>query len=353
MYRDIKPENILLDIDGHVRIADFGLSKIIPPLHKSYSFCGSPEYMSPEMLACVGHDKRLDIYCLGALLFEMLTGLPPFYSRDDTQGMYERIMNEEVQLPNDLHLADQPLISSLLTRLMQKDPSRRYQSLAEVKRHPWLQDVSWQALLERKVKPPIIPNVRESHIDPDYTELPLDFEEDSHQHRGRVSTLERRYSYYYESTLQSKKSLAGGPTGEQYSQFFANDSRIHHAASIQSDNSLGPPVEPVMTIENFTFIDVPREELEVLRTLKHKTQHQRPMVINPDQIQRRRERSVRAANQQDTNLAMVPQHEILIAEEDSNSRNQVIVSGAGPGIVQTASNGSIITFYDESNQSIA
>ena len=102
VYRDIKPENILLDIDGHIRIADFGLSKIIPPRHKSYSFCGSPEYMSPEMLACVGHDKRLDIYCLGALLFEMLTGLPPFYSRDDTQGMYEKIMNDEVQLPTDL-----------------------------------------------------------------------------------------------------------------------------------------------------------------------------------------------------------------------------------------------------------
>jgi serum/glucocorticoid-regulated kinase 2 len=102
VYRDIKPENILLDIDGHIRIADFGLSKIIPHLHKSYSFCGSPEYMSPEMLACVGHDKRLDIYCLGALLFEMLTGLPPFYSRDDTQGMYERIMNEEVILPSDI-----------------------------------------------------------------------------------------------------------------------------------------------------------------------------------------------------------------------------------------------------------
>jgi serum/glucocorticoid-regulated kinase 2 len=100
VYRDIKPENILLDIDGHIRIADFGLSKIIPQNQRSYSFCGSPEYMSPEMLSCVGHDKRLDIYCLGALLFEMLTGLPPFYSRD-TNLMYETIMTNEVALPLD------------------------------------------------------------------------------------------------------------------------------------------------------------------------------------------------------------------------------------------------------------
>ena len=87
MYRDIKPENILIDIDGHIRIADFGLSKIIPKRQKSYSFCGSPEYMSPEMLQGAGHDRRVDIYCMGALLFEMLTGLPPFYSKD-TNKMY-------------------------------------------------------------------------------------------------------------------------------------------------------------------------------------------------------------------------------------------------------------------------
>ncbi|TNV87556.1 hypothetical protein FGO68_gene11686 [Halteria grandinella] len=155
----------------------------------------------------------------------------------------------------------------------------------------------------------------------------------------RLSTVERRYSYYYESTLQSKRSMAAG---EQYNQFFANESigSNKHAASIQSDTS-----NQENAIENFTFIDVPREELEVLRTLKHKTQHQRMMVINPDQIQRRREKS-RAANQQD--------QEILIAEEVM-SRNHVIVNATanGPAILQTVSNGSIITFYDESNQSIA
>ena len=82
IYRDIKPENILLDNDGHVKIADFGLSK--PNMEyndMAYSFCGSPEYMPPEMLLKVGHSYPIDYYCLGALLYEVVTGLPPFYAK--------------------------------------------------------------------------------------------------------------------------------------------------------------------------------------------------------------------------------------------------------------------------------
>ena len=85
--------------------------------------------------------------------------------------------------------------------MMHKDPVKRYQTIGEVKRHPWLRDTLWDDLLAKRVVPPIMPSVRDCHIDPDYIELPLDFEES--QYKVRLST-ERRYSYYYESTLQSK-----------------------------------------------------------------------------------------------------------------------------------------------------
>lgn len=83
VYRDIKPENILLDLHGHLLLSDFGLSKPgMDPEDFAYSFCGSPEYMAPEMLMKTGHNYLVDCYCLGALLYELVTGLPPYYSHD-------------------------------------------------------------------------------------------------------------------------------------------------------------------------------------------------------------------------------------------------------------------------------
>jgi serum/glucocorticoid-regulated kinase 2 len=83
LYRDLKPENILVDEEGHLRLTDFGLSKMdFGKNDISNSFCGSPEYMSPEMLSNFGHNKTLDFYSLGVLLYELLVGLPPHYNED-------------------------------------------------------------------------------------------------------------------------------------------------------------------------------------------------------------------------------------------------------------------------------
>ncbi|CAD8198047.1 unnamed protein product [Paramecium pentaurelia] len=166
VYRDIKPENILIDIDGHIRIADFGLSK--PNMSEedyAYSFCGSPEYMAPEMLLKIGHNVQVDHYCLGALLYELVTGLPPYYSRD-TEEIYESILNEELTFPEKLNLSNE--IKDLLKGLLSKQPSERLcanKGLLELFTHPWFKDCDLVSILLKKVQPPFKPNQLQFNYD--------------------------------------------------------------------------------------------------------------------------------------------------------------------------------------------
>lgn len=121
-YRDLKPENILLDEEGHIKLTDFGISRLnFSEKDRSNSFCGSPEYMSPEMLNQGRiHGRSLDFYSLGALLFEMLTGLPPYFS-ENRDEMYRKIIHEELDYPRYLS----PMAKSLIKGLLTKDTSQR------------------------------------------------------------------------------------------------------------------------------------------------------------------------------------------------------------------------------------
>jgi serine/threonine protein kinase len=98
VYRDLKPENVILDPDGHIRLADFGLAKFMDEDELTHSFCGSAEYMAPEMLTKSGHNFAIDFYCLGALLYELVTGLPPYYS-SNYDILYKNILNCPVEFP--------------------------------------------------------------------------------------------------------------------------------------------------------------------------------------------------------------------------------------------------------------
>lgn len=170
LYRDLKPENILLDIDGHVKITDFGLSKEnILQGQKSHSFCGSPEYMSPEMLQGLGHGRVLDFYSLGALLYEMLTGLPPFYDSNKSQ-MYKNILQTPAKLPVFISKEAKDLLEKLLV----KNPEERIGfkgGAHEIKSHPWFKNVSWGKVIRKKNIPPYRPNFRHSNFDAEYTNL--------------------------------------------------------------------------------------------------------------------------------------------------------------------------------------
>ncbi|CAD8167937.1 unnamed protein product [Paramecium pentaurelia] len=158
VYRDIKPENILLDLQGHLLLSDFGLSKPeMTPDDFAYSFCGSPEYMAPEMLMKTGHNYLVDCYCLGALLYELVTGLPPFYSHN-TQDIYNSILTEQIQFPNYIHISN--LLKDLIQLLLQKNPEERLghqNGIIEILHHKWFQDIDFKAIFQKQVKPPCKP----------------------------------------------------------------------------------------------------------------------------------------------------------------------------------------------------
>src|SRR3989338_4082443 len=115
VYRDLKPENILLTAAGHIAITDFGLSKELAENEGTSTFCGTPEYLAPEILLNQGHNTAVDWWSLGTFMYEMLTGLPPFYSQNQNI-MYQKILNAELKFPSYVSAEAQALLRGLLNR---------------------------------------------------------------------------------------------------------------------------------------------------------------------------------------------------------------------------------------------
>lgn len=178
VYRDLKPENILLDDRGNICITDFGLSKEIKEEEGTHTFCGTPEYLAPEVLKGQGHGKGVDWWSLGTLIYEMLTGLPPFYSQN-INIMYQKILNGELRFPSYVSADAQSLLEGLLTRDVDKRLGSGTEGSENVKRHPFFKSIDWEKLLNKELDPPFVPKVANkndtSQIDKVFTdEAPKD-----------------------------------------------------------------------------------------------------------------------------------------------------------------------------------
>jgi len=177
IYRDLKPENLLLSAEGHIVMTDFGISKeglgSGPPgaagEERTSTFCGTPEYLAPEVLKQEKYTKAVDWWSLGTLMFEMLSGLPPFYS-EEVQNMYYNIINTQLVMPKGTNEATQ----SLLTGFLAKNPQDRLSDPEKIKAHPFFKGIDWDKLYRKQVKPPYIPPVKslmdDSQISPEFTE---------------------------------------------------------------------------------------------------------------------------------------------------------------------------------------
>ena len=156
IFRDLKPDNIVIDREGHAMLTDFGLSREgVNEKHMAKSFCGSIAYLAPEMLNRKGHGKAVDWYLLGVCFYEMLVGIPPYFSNSKEQ-IFKNIEKAELFIPNFVSKKAQVFLRDLL----RKDPNYRLGSkrdVEEIKEHPFMEGVDWDKVYKREyVPPPII-----------------------------------------------------------------------------------------------------------------------------------------------------------------------------------------------------
>eukprot|EP00092_Neocalanus_flemingeri_P001352 GFUD01001443.1.p1 GENE.GFUD01001443.1~~GFUD01001443.1.p1 ORF type:complete len:360 (+),score=80.56 GFUD01001443.1:105-1082(+) len=156
-YRDLKPENILLDREGHVVLTDFGFSKKIPD--RTWTVCGTPDYLAPEIIQSKGHNKAVDWWALGILIYEMLAGCPPFYD-DDPFMIYEKILKGNIKWPRQIDAVSKDLIQKLLVQDRTKRLGSMKAGAEDVQNHIFFKSLDWQDVYYKQLKPPIVPKVK-------------------------------------------------------------------------------------------------------------------------------------------------------------------------------------------------
>ncbi|KAF7989712.1 hypothetical protein HCN44_008386 [Aphidius gifuensis] len=179
IYRDLKPENVLLDINGHIKLTDFGLCKEnFTEGSVTHTFCGTIEYMAPEILLKKGHGKPVDWWSLGILMYDMLTGSPPF-TDDNRKLTIEKILSHKLILPPYLTPDSKDLLRKLLKRFVPHRLGSGPSGSEKIKKHRFFKHLNWDDVESRKLQPPFIPRLSSaddvSQFDKQFTNVaPID-----------------------------------------------------------------------------------------------------------------------------------------------------------------------------------
>ncbi|CEG48725.1 agc akt protein kinase [Plasmopara halstedii] len=254
LYRDIKPENVMIDADGHVALVDFGLAKLHVSEYKgAKTMAGSPQYTAPELLlpkAKRSYGKAADWWSLGILLYEMSVGKSPFYD-NNIEKMYHKIQNDPLIFPSKPALSDE--LKSILRSFLQKDPTKRLGTkISDILEHPFFRGIDWDLLLKKQITPPWKPKLSSpldvEYVDTEFTDLDVHSEVQSPTDKSAAKSKGFLSLVSSRSSRDKAAPPVQDPTFKDFTYFCEDPDALVEVTHLVSElRPSPPPTEPTPT----------------------------------------------------------------------------------------------------------